>query len=235
MNENFGISFDECASDYDASLEKGLSVTGESKNYFARRRIEWLRDRLALYAPSLERIMDFGCGIGSSAPLLVSILGAKHVVGTDASQRSLKIAKSLYGCESASFLVLDEHQPNGTLDLVYCNGVFHHIEISARLAAVDYVYRSIRPGGFFAFWENNPWNPGTRFIMSRVSFDKNAVTLSAPSARALLQSGGFEILHTDFLFIFPRIFRCLRWIEPVCAPLPLGGQYQILCRKPLLP
>jgi hypothetical protein len=26
-------------------------------------------------------------------------------------------------------------------------------------AAVDYVYRSLRPGGLFAFWENNPWNP----------------------------------------------------------------------------
>jgi hypothetical protein len=94
------------------------------------------------------------------------------------------------------------------------------------------VYKSLRPGGLFAFFENNPWNPGTRYTMSRNPFDSDAVMLSPPEARGLLKSGGFETLRTETLFYFPRALGFLRPLEPALARLPLGGQYLVLCRKP---
>ena len=117
---------------------------------------------------------------------------------------------------------------------MFCNGVFHHISPPARAPVIDYILRSLRPGGYFALWENNPWNPGTRYVMSRIPFDRDAITLSAPEARGLLQVGGFDILRTDFLFIFPRILHWCRGIEPLCSRLPFGAQYQVLCRKPYI-
>ena len=39
-----------------------------------------------------------------------------------------------YGSERAHFLLFDHYQPNASLDLVYCNGVFHHIPPQARAA-----------------------------------------------------------------------------------------------------
>lgn len=39
-----------------------------------------------------------------------------------------------------------------------------------------------------------------------LSFDRDAVTLTAPKARRMLSSGGFEMLRMDFLFIFPACF-----------------------------
>lgn len=97
---------------------------------------------------------------------------------------------------------------------------------------VNYIYRSLRQGGLFALWENNPWNPGTRYIMSRCPLDKDAITLAPPEVRHLLRTEGFEVLKTDFLFIFPRALRRLRWIEPLLARFPIGGQYQVLARRP---
>lgn len=47
-----------------------------------------------------------------------------------------------------------------------------------------------------------------------------------------VQAGGFEVISTDLLFIFPRAPRLLRGIEPLVSHLPLGDQYQVLCRKP---
>jgi len=82
-----------------------------------------------------------------------------------------------------------------------------------------------------AFWENNPWNPGMRYVMSRIPFDRDAVTLTAPETRRLLQAGGFEVLRTDFLFIFPRVLSWFRCVESLMTQLPLGAQYQFLCRK----
>jgi hypothetical protein len=68
--------------------------------------------------------------------------------------------------------------------------------------------------------------------MSRIPFDRDVVTLSPPEARQLLHVMGFEILRTDFLFIFPRIRHWFRRVEPLCSRLPLGAQYQVRCRRP---
>jgi hypothetical protein len=50
-------------------------------------------------------------------------------------------------------------------------------------------------------------------------------------ARSVLRAAGFEVLRTDFLFIFQRLLRVLRPLESLAAKLPLGAQYQILCRR----
>jgi hypothetical protein len=81
----------------------------------------------------------------------------------------------------------------------------------------------LKPGGWFCFWENNPWNPGTRIVMSRIPFDRDAVTLSAPQASRLLRAAGFTVVTTDFLFIFPNFLRHCRPVEPWLCRLPLGA------------
>ncbi|MBW1916076.1 MAG: class I SAM-dependent methyltransferase, partial [Deltaproteobacteria bacterium] len=116
-------------------------------------------------------------------------------------------------------------------DLAFCNGVFHHIPKREREGVIRYIMNSLRPCGMFAMWENNPWNPGTRYVMSKIPFDRDAVPLSGPGARALMRSAGFRILRTDYYFIFPKSMRGLRWMEARLTPLPIGAQYQVLCRK----
>lgn len=236
MMEQFSYTnaeFDEYAAGYDAALSQGLAVSGEDKNFFARGRVTWLQRCLTRIDARPHTVMDFGCGIGSAAPYLLEMLDATDVTGVDVSEKSLAAARHLNGSERARFLSFDEYEPREEIDLAFCNGVFHHIPVEDRAAAVGYVYRSLRPGGLFALWENNPFNPGTRLVMSRIPFDKDAVTLTSREAKRLLRAAGFEILRTDFLFIFPRILRGLRFIEPLVSSFPLGAQYQTLCRKPL--
>jgi hypothetical protein len=68
--------------------------------------------------------------------------------------------------------------------------------------------------------------------MRRIPFDRAAVRLSAPEARRLLESMGFRILATDFLFVFPRALAALRRLEPPLSRFPLGAQYLVLGTKP---
>jgi SAM-dependent methyltransferase len=117
------------------------------------------------------------------------------------------------------------------MDLAYCNGVFHHIQPAQRPAALAMIHRALRAEGLFSFWENNPWSLATRYVMSRCEFDRDAIPLSPRQATALLRNGGFEILRTDFRFIFPRALRAFRKIEDWVYRAPLGTQYQVLCRK----
>jgi len=225
--------FDRYAEEYDAALAQGLSVSGEDKNFFARARVAFLAScltRLSQEAPPV--VLDFGCGTGSATPFLLGLLGAGSVLGVDVSAGSLSVARREFGGDRARFLTPTEAPPSGGTDLAFCNGVFHHIPVPERTAAVRYVAESLRPGGLFAFWENNPWNPGTRYVMDRCPFDGDAETLTPPEARALLRAGGFEVVRTDFLFLFPRALSALRFLEPPLARLPLGAQYQVLCRRP---
>lgn len=224
--------FDQHADTYDAELNQALSVSGETREYFARKRIEWLAGCVYALRERPRSALDYGCGIGDTSVLLREAFDLASVTGIDTSRRSLELAASRHGDGACRFLRLEEHLPCGDIDLAYCNGVFHHIPPVERASAVDYVQRCLRPGGLFAFWENNPWNPGTRYIMQRTPFDRDAVTLSPPTAARLLRHGGFQIIRISHLFFFPRLLKSFRVFERCLARLPMGGQYQILCRKP---
>jgi SAM-dependent methyltransferase len=224
-------TFDAYAAAYETALSQGLTATGESADYFARGRIHFLRKILARLDHTPARMLDFGCGTGTSIPLLLALPGAKEITGVDISPESLKIAAEKNPAPRALFATFQSLAPNSSIDLAFCNGVFHHIPPAERPHAMKFIFDSLRPGGLFAFWENNPWNPGTRHVMSRIPFDRDAITLSPPESRRLARSAGFEILFTRFLFFFPRSLHWLRWLEPAFNRIPLGGQYLVLCRK----
>jgi SAM-dependent methyltransferase len=224
--------FDQFAADYDAELNKGLSLTGESKEYFAEGRMRWVRQRLGALGFKVSSALDFGCGTGSSTPYFFDILGAARLTGIDPSEDSLKVARENWPDREATFLPTAGFAAPGSVDLAFCNGVFHHIPPDQREAAVGFVFEALRPGGLFAFWENNAWNPATRFVMSRVPFDRDAILLFPHQARRLLRGAGFEVLGTDYLFVFPGPLAALRPLEPGLCKLPLGGQYLVLVRKP---
>jgi SAM-dependent methyltransferase len=228
---NSEAEFDEYAENYDAALAHSLSVSGEGKEFFAEQRIAWLKRHLPETLRKPKTVMDFGCGTGSSVPFLLDLLEAESVIGIDVSPRTQTIAKQTHNNNRVSFLLRDEHQPDEQIDLVFSNGTFHHILPGDRASAIDYIHRSLRPGGLFALWENNPWNPGTRYAMSRCTFDKDAIPISHLEARRLVQDRGFEILSTEFLFIFPRPLQWFRALEPLVCRLPIGAQYQVLCSK----
>jgi SAM-dependent methyltransferase len=224
--------FDGVADNYDEELDRGLSITGDGVEYYARERLSWVRRFLDREGAVVRRVLDFGCGVGYATPLLLDRVGAAEVIGVDVSARSLALARERYGSERARFMAPDDAVSAGPFDLAFTNGVFHHIPPAERPGALRLIFNALEPGGIFAFWENNPWNPGTRYIMSRVSFDKDAITMTPPEARAMLKAAGFEVEHTTSRFYFPRALSALRFIETGLAYLPLGGQYLVWCRKP---
>jgi SAM-dependent methyltransferase len=225
--------FDEYADDYAAGLGPALVLSGETKEYFARRRIAWTSQYLKKQNRPVNTVLDFGCGTGTATPFFFELLNAQSVVGVDTSSKSLDVARREYGSDRVQFRLLDEYEPNEQFDLVYCNGVFHHIPPPDRRGAAGYVYRSLRPDGFFALWENNAWNPISRLLMYITPLDRNAIPMTPSETRRLVCSTGFKVLGTDFLFIFPKMLRWLRSKEHLLARLPFGLQYQVLATKPV--
>src|ERR1700688_3195741 len=90
-------NFDHYATSYDRALALGLAATGEDRNYFARRRVEWLRRCLDRMQFAAGYTIEFGCGTGSNIPFLIELAGATSVVGIDTSGRSLEVARDAFG------------------------------------------------------------------------------------------------------------------------------------------
>ncbi|HET9359708.1 MAG TPA: class I SAM-dependent methyltransferase [Vicinamibacterales bacterium] len=223
--------FDAYAADYDAALNRGLSLSGESREYFATERVKWVSRCLAELSARPTRVLDFGSGTGGTCPELLRQLDADRVVGVDASLESLNAARRVHVDSRLEFRTIQEMGSAGPFDLVYCNGVFHHVPPLERPAVLAGIRRSLADDGYFAFWENNPWNPATRLVMSRIPFDRDAKLISPPRARSLLARAGFDVLRTDFLFFFPRLLAALRPLEIRLSRIPAGAQYLVLCRK----
>jgi SAM-dependent methyltransferase len=222
--------FDAFAENYDSELNRGLRLSGESKEYFAESRMLRLRARLAELGLEPGTALDFGCGTGSATPFFFGILGIQRLLGTDPSESSLAEARRQWGEFPATYCVSTAGW-EGSCDLAFCNGVFHHIPVAERDAAFAAVRGTLKPWGVFAFWENNPWNPLTRLAMRRVPFDADAILVWPHEAKRRLRENGFEVLRTDYAFFFPKFLSAFRFLEPWLRWLPLGGQYLVLCRK----
>jgi SAM-dependent methyltransferase len=231
MSVSSGSEFDSYSENYEEALQRGLSVSGENAAYFARRRVAWLGRCLAERHYQPASVLDFGCGTGTATPYLLELLGAERVVGVDVSAGSLGVARRDHSSDRIHFLTSQDLDSAARFDLVYCNGVFHHVPLDERGEVVAYILRVLRPGGLLALWENNPWSPGARYVMARIPFDRDAKMISARGARRLLRAGGFAALRTDYLFIFPRALGLLRPLEAPLARLPCGAQYQVLASK----
>lgn len=225
-----GDFFDK-SSEYEQMLEAGIRLSGENREWFMRQRIRSLRDRLpAGFRP--RRVLDFGCGIGDTAAHLAEVFPEAEIVGVDPAQEAIAHARNVHGGDRVCFRGVRDLTERDGFDLCYTNGVFHHIRPNERIEAVRLIHRALAPGGRFALMENNPWNPGTRLVMSRIEFDRDAIMLWPGEARRLLTAGGFaETSAAQFLFVFPRALAVLRFLEPPLAHLPFGAQYYIIGMK----
>lgn len=220
-------AFDEYAGGYDEALGRGLSLTGEGKEYYARERVRRLAELLTPGAPG--RILDYGCGTGGAIPWLRAAFPGARVWGTDVSEASLELARQEN--PDAEFVSMSSCPGPEGIDLCHCNGVFHHIPPVERDACLDSIRTSLAVGGRLALFENNPFNPGTRLVMSRIPFDRDAITLTPQEAVRRVRRAGLELLRVEFLFFFPRALAVLRPLEAGLRRVPVGGQYLVLARR----
>jgi len=220
----------DCAKEYDTMLDKGIKLSGEDKQFFVRGRLRDLSRRLpADFQPG--RILDFGCGLGDTAKHLAELFPNSEIIGFDTSEQAIAHASRTYGSARISFTNPADLLRLKTVDLCYTNGVFHHIAPEERIGVIAQIRQILRPAGYFAFFENNPWNPGTRLVMSRIPFDREAQPIGAMQARRLLQKGGFiHLAPPRYLFYFPRPLAFLRSLESFLVRVPLGAQYYILAQ-----
>lgn len=230
------MTFDFEPEDYVAQCERGLSLTGEPREYFARKRLEFINRWLKQHGFNNNiRVLDYGCGPGDTTSLMPTLLSNTDVaVGVDVSDKYVQYARETHGTRHTLFFSLREFDnlAENTFDLIYLNGVVHHIPLSERPSFFEKLNRYTKSGGIVGLFENNPLNPGTHLVMKRIPFDRNAVKVPVWTARESLRTAGFIPVYTAYLFFFPKCLSLMRPLERFLIRVPFGGQYGVIARKP---
>jgi hypothetical protein len=91
----------------------------------------------------------------------------------------------------------------------------------------------LKKGGRLYFFEHNPINPLTKYLVKTCVFDADAKLLTYQYSKKILKEVSFKNLKTHFIIFLPRMpwLKKLLGIEKYLEWLPLGGQYMIRAQK----
>lgn len=221
--------FDAVASDYAAQHARSIRLSGEDIGYFAQYKIADARRMACREGRTVDRILDFGSGIGNSLKPMRQAFPNAHISCLDVSERSLDLCRTALS-DQVSFHSYDgKHLPAtmGRFDLIFTSCVFHHIPEKLHVSLLAQIRQHLVPGGVFMLFEHNPWNPLTRHAVKNCPFDENAVLISAPDMRRRLMKSGFSRVSTHYRIFFPGPLALLRPLEQALAWLPMGAQYSL--------
>jgi 2-polyprenyl-3-methyl-5-hydroxy-6-metoxy-1,4-benzoquinol methylase len=219
--------FDVVASTYQDLISESVRISGEHADYFAAYKAFYLKRILA--GLKIQRILDYGCGVGSLAKHLRAQFPVARIDGFDPSHESLqKVEDSL---RRRGSYVSSLRDVAGGYDLIVLANVLHHLRPDERATVLNDVFPRLMPGGQLAVFEHNPYNPLTQWAASRCEFDADAVLLSGKETRARLRVAGFNIHRQDFVVFFPRWLSFLRPLEPSLKWCPAGAQYAVLAER----
>ena len=227
--------FDRFADEYHALHAQNIGVTGEAPDYFAEYKIKdvFNQTRTALGTNENLKILDFGCGVGSSIPFWRRYFPVCHLVCADVSARSLDIANDRFR-NSADYVLFEGGNlplKSGTFDIAFSACVFHHIPGGEHVPLLREIRRVLsKNSGTLYLYEHNPLNPLTLRAVNSCPFDVGAVLIPPRRMRTQFQNAGFSGVYLGYRVFFPRALKHLRFLEPHLGFLPLGAQYCITGR-----
>jgi trans-aconitate methyltransferase len=222
--------FSDIGHTYDDQLAEGLRFTGEAAEFFAARRVARVRELVDTYGAPAKCVLDFGSGRGVAfAPLRAHFPDA-NIIAFEPEESLRDIALETARASNVEVLDFDVLPIRDEVDVVYCNGVFHHIARKDRLRVMKSLVTSMHDRALSFVWENSPYNPGTRFVMSRIAFDRDAELLTPEAMRDLQKDAGLDAIATEYHFVFPRALRLFRPVERLLRSVPVGGQYLVVSR-----
>jgi 2-polyprenyl-3-methyl-5-hydroxy-6-metoxy-1,4-benzoquinol methylase len=223
-SENVLTEFDGVAANYRELVDHNVRVTGESSDYFAAYKAEYVARKIAPRAEG--RLLDYGCGVGLLSRHLKDRLGALRIDGFDVSKDSVsRVDADLrrQGTFSTSLSELGQ-----AYDVVVLCNVLHHVKPAGRRGVIREAASRLADGGKLVIFEHNPINPLTRWVVSQCSFDQDAILLPSRETQAYFRPNGLRLLWRDYIVFFPRWLGRFRPLEPSLAWCPLGAQYVVV-------
>jgi SAM-dependent methyltransferase len=234
--------FDRHKDSYQSDIDKAVSFSGQSHEFFTRVKADYLIDLLRDFRRDQDgtasantpiEVLDIGCGHGHIHPFLLDSdvrlkLSATDVAATvvEEAQRSNPTVE--YKTYEGERLPYEDR----SFDFACSIAVMHHVPPPQWSAFLREMRRVVRPGGAIAIFEHNPINPLTRWIVHTCPIDENAVLLGHRRLANLVAQAQFSDIQSRFILFTPFSGRIYRKFDKMIGWLPLGAQYYVSARVP---
>jgi SAM-dependent methyltransferase len=223
------VDFDQYTDSYREAVEDSIAFAGGDVERYVGAKARMLVDlaRRRLGDPAELTALDFGCGPGETDRFLEGAFSALH--GIDLSTPMVERAAARNRWAHYSGYERGEPLPyeDARFDLTFAVCVLHHVPAKERPGVAGEMARVTRPGGLVAIFEHNPWNPLTRKAVRDCPFDEDAVLLTRPTARKLLEAADLSPVESAYIIFFPKEGPRLGRLERRLRRLPLGAQYYV--------
>lgn len=227
--------FDPFVSDYREQMDSLVSPFGSKHSILVAKKIDICAQLGNSFDLDIQRVLDFGSGIGLSLPYLIKTFPQAEIKAVDVSNEALEVSRRSIGDKVDHGLISDREIPldSESVDLVFCSGVFHHISKNERLHWLKEINRVLRKGGLAVIFEHNPFHPITRWLVSRCPWDKGVELLDMKESMDLFRRNDFYSISFSYHLIFPPGISKLQNFERKLGKLPIGAQYFIYGFKKL--
>ena len=185
------------------------------------------------------RLLDVGTGLGLFEKFLSPAFA--NIMAVDLSFEMLRVAKvtQAFSSKSSAYLQANAfHLPfeDASADLIFMSCVLHHLEEAEIDATLKELARICAPSGRMVFFEHNPYNPFTQWVVRTTPLDHSAHLITYRQLTRKAESAGITILERKFfLYGTPPIDRAINRLLPGLARLPFGGQFALIGGKVVQP
>jgi SAM-dependent methyltransferase len=217
-----GSEFDAYARNYDEVLKRAVEGFGDADR-FAAYKVDEVCYRVR--GAAVRRVLDYGCGVGRSLPLLADAFPRAEVWGYDPSAECAEAARRRV--PKASIVTDEAEVPRRGFDVVLAANVFHHIPVAARAGALAQCRDALSDAGSLFVFEHNPYNPLTRRVFERCPFDADARMIPRREMIDAGRAGGMQVVRAPFTLFLPFRGRLVAGFHHVVGWLPLGAQYYV--------
>jgi len=218
------VEFDDFANRYRDLLNQSVSASGESGEYFANFKAQYMRGILG--RDFAGAILDYGCGVGLLTGFLLQSFPKAQVIGFDPSLASIRMAAPEVA--SGAHLTTEETALPQKVDAIILANVLHHVVPSERSSLIAALVKKLSPSGRLVTFEHNPANPVTRAAVCQCAFDRDAVLLKPREVTEYYRNAQLDVLRHDYIVFFPHLLRWLRSIEKLLTWCPVGAQFVVI-------
>lgn len=218
--------FDNYIDKYRDNLDKALSLSRESSDFFADYKAKKLKEWLPERVIKRRSILDFGCGDGVMTNYVSSYFPQAIVYGVDPSEKSTESAQQKFNhIQFSTNSTEDSHLlfDNETFDIIFSAGTFNHVDFNHHNNYLKELVRILKRDGCIVLFELNPLNPLTVITFKRNPIDKSTKMLTPWYAYNLVKKHGKT--EIKFCCFFPKIFKLFRPAERLLTKLPFGALY----------
>lgn len=190
---------------------------------FAQVQAQALKELCADANRSEALILDYGCGTGLLTSYLQELFWNAAVIGVD---KESIIVQAREINPHVAFQTLDyvKQIKQASCDLIYLANVLHHIPKDQHHSVITDLLKLLKPNGYLAVLELNPWNIGTRIEFKKDPNEKDTHLYSSFYIRNLVTNMKTKIYYYGSL---PSFFLQNDLLRKLSMRLPWGSWYLV--------